>query len=149
MTTLSVVATSSMPDFIVVTLNVFGVCGIEHKQDMCGQSAVQALHLVKWEIGPGRIIRISEEDDPRLRRYRFENRVHIGREFRFRDGNCFRAGAHRCDRVNQKTVRRVDRLVAIAEVGAREQIEQVIGACPADDPVGIKAESGADRFAQC
>ena len=44
---------------------------------------------------------------------------------------------------------RVDRLVAIPEVGACEQIEQIIRARAADNAVGIEPESVTDRFAQC
>jgi len=42
-------------------------------------------------------------------------------------------------------MRRIDRFVAIFEKGAREQIEQVVGAGAANDTIGIEAEGGADR----
>ena len=45
-------------------------------------------------------------------------------------------------------MRGVDRLVAVGEIGAREQIEQVVGAGAADDAVGVEPEGAADRFAQ-
>ena len=42
----------------------------------------------------------------------------------------------------------VDRLVAVGEIGARDQVEQVVGARAADDAVGVEPEGAADRLAQ-
>ena len=43
---------------------------------------------------------------------------------------------------------RINRFVAILEKGARQQIEQIIGAGAADDPIGIEPEGSADRVTQ-
>ena len=45
-------------------------------------------------------------------------------------------------------MRGVDRLVAVGEIGARQQIEQIVGAGAADDAGGIEPERAADRLAQ-
>ena len=45
-------------------------------------------------------------------------------------------------------MRGVDRLVAVGEIGARQQIQQVVGAGAADDAVGIEPERAPDRLAQ-
>ncbi len=43
---------------------------------------------------------------------------------------------------------RVNSLVAVGEVGARKQVEQIVGAGAADNAVRIEPERGADCFAQ-
>ena len=43
---------------------------------------------------------------------------------------------------------RVDRLVARPEEGIGEQVEDVVGTCAADDPVGIEPEGMAERLAR-
>ena len=62
--------------------------------------------------------------------------------------NRLRAGSERHDRVDQEAVQGVDRLVAVGEVGARQQIEQIVGAGAADDAVGIEPIHAPDRLAQ-
>ena len=42
-------------------------------------------------------------------------------------------GAERRDRIDQEAVRGVDRLVAAAEIGVRQQVQQLVGAGAADD----------------
>ena len=45
-------------------------------------------------------------------------------------------------------MRGVDRLVAVGEIGARQQIEQIVRAGAADDAVGVEPVGASDRFAQ-
>ena len=78
----------------------------------------------------------------------FEDGVDVGGEILLRRGNRFGAGAQGRDRVNQKAVLGVDRLVAIGEIGARQQIEQIVGAGAANDARGIETEDFADRLPQ-
>jgi hypothetical protein len=42
----------------------------------------------------------------------------------------------------------VDRLVAVGQIGARDQVQEVVGARAAHDARGIEAEGTADGFAQ-
>ena len=64
---------------------------------------------------------------------RLEDGVDIGGEIRFRRDDRLGAGAERGDRIDQEAVRGVDGLVAVGEVGARDQVEQIVGAGAADD----------------
>ena len=59
-----------------------------------------------------------------------------------------RARAERHDRIDQKAVRGVDRLVAVGEIGVRQQVQQIIRARAADDALGIEPECPPDRLAQ-
>src|SRR6185437_13504312 len=59
-----------------------------------------------------------------------------------------RAGRQRRDRIDEKAVRGVDRLVAVLEIGAGDQVEQIVGAGAADDARRIEAERLTDRLAQ-
>ncbi len=112
------------------------------------QRFLQPLHLVERNIGPGRIVRVREKNDFRPRRDGLQNSIHIRGKILFRRCDRFRPGAHGGDRVNDKAVRRVDRLVAVGEVGARKQVEQIVGAGAAHDAIGIEPERGADCVAQ-
>src|SRR4029079_16148307 len=60
----------------------------------------------------------------------------------------FGAVRHRRDRVDQKTMGGGDRLVALFEIGMRQQIEDLVRAGAADDAVRIEPEGAADRLAQ-
>ena len=77
-----------------------------------------------------------------------EDRIDVGGEILFRRDHRLGAGAERGDRIDQEAVRGVDRLVAIAEEGARDQVEQVVGAGAADDAVGVESEHAPNRLAQ-
>ena len=133
---------------VVVALDVFGVSRVEHQQHIRRQALVQPLDLVERNVGPGRIVGIGQEYDLGTRRHAFEDRVDIGGEILLRGDHGFGAGAHGRDRIDQKAMRGVDRLVAVAEVGARDQIKQVVGAGAADDARRIEPEDVADRLAQ-
>ena len=52
------------------------------------------------------------------------------------------------DLVNEKAMRGVDRLVARAEIGAGQQVQQLVGAGAADDAGRIEAVELGDRLAQ-
>ena len=109
---------------------------------------MQPLHLVERQAGAGRIVRVGEEDDFRLRRHPREDGVDIGGEIRLRRHHRFGARAQRHDRIDQKAMRGVDRLVAIDQIGVRQQMQEIVGAGAADDAVGIEPERVPDRLAQ-
>ena len=112
------------------------------------QRVVQPLDLGEGNVGAGRIVRIGEEDDLGLRRHRGENRVDVRREIGLRRDHRLGAGRERGDRIDQKAVGGVDRFVAVGEIGAGQQVQQVVGAGAADDAVRIEPERPPDRFAQ-
>ena len=109
---------------------------------------MQPLDLVERQAGAGRIVRIGEEDDFGLLRYRGEDRIDVGGEILLRRHHRLGAGAERHDRIDQKSVRGVDRLVAVDEIGMRQQVQQIVGTGAADDAVGIEPERPPDRLAQ-
>ncbi len=108
---------------------------------------MQAFHFIERQTGAGRIIRVGEEDNPGLARHRLEDGVDVGGVIGFRHGNRPRAGAERDDRIDQKAMRGVDRLVAVAEIGVGEQVQEIVGTGAADDTVGIESERASDRLA--
>ena len=79
-TVLWVVATSSMPEFVVVGAHIFGIGRVEHEQDGVGQARAQALDLVEGEIGAGRVVWVGEEDHARGRGHAGKNLINIGGE---------------------------------------------------------------------
>src|SRR5262249_59812528 len=60
----------------------------------------------------------------------------------------FGARPERRDRINQKTVDGMDRLVAIDEISVSEQVQEIVGPRTADDTVGVESERSPDRLAQ-
>ncbi len=133
--------------FIVVAAHVFRIGGIDHQQHMGRQPAVQALDLVERHIGAGRVVRIGEEHDLGARGDGGEDRIDVGGVVLFRRGDRFRAGAQGRDRIDQEAVRGVDRLVAVAEIGVRNEIDEVVGPGAADDALGVQSEGVPDRLA--
>ncbi len=133
---------------VVVALDVFGIGGVEHQQRARRQPAMQALDLVERHVGAGRVVRIGEEYDLGPFRHRAENGVDIGGVVLLGRHHGLRARAQGRNRIDQKAVGGVDRLVAVGEIGARQQVEEVVGAGAAHDARGIEAEGAADRLAQ-
>ena len=134
--------------FVVVVADVFGIGRVDHEQHMRRQAAVQPLDLVERQVGAGRIVRVGEEDHLGLRRHPLENLVDVGGEVLFRRDHGRGAGAERGNRIDQEAVRGVDRLVAVGEIGPRQQIEQIVGACATHDARRIEPKHTADRVAQ-
>ncbi len=133
---------------VVVALHVFGIGGVEHQQHMAGQAPMQPFDFVERQIGSGRVVRVGQEHHLGARRDRFDDGVHVGGivPLWHRNGLC--AGAQGRDRIDQKAVDGMDRLVAVGEIGASEQVEQVVGAGAAHDAVGIEPEGAADGLTQ-
>ncbi len=78
----------------------------------------------------------------------FEDRIDIGGIVCLRRDHIGGAVRHGRDRVDQKAVRGVNRLVAGAEIGVREIVQQFVRARAADDAVRIEPEGAPDGFAQ-
>jgi hypothetical protein len=112
------------------------------------QTLLQPLHLVERHISAGRIVRIGEKHRLGARADRSEDRIDVRRVVLFRGHDRGSARAEDRDRINQKAVRGVDRLVAVGQIGVGDQIEQIVGAGAADDAVGVEPESAPDRLAQ-
>ena len=67
-----------------------------------------------------------------------EDGIDIGGEIGLRRDHRLGAAREDGDLVNEEAVLAVDRLVAGAEIGGREQVEKLVGACAADDARGIE-----------
>ena len=135
-------------DLVVVARHVVGIGGVQHQEHMRRQASAQPLHFVERQIGPGRVVRVGEPYQLGARADRFEDGVDVGREIALGRDDVAGAARHGRDRIDQKAVRGGDRLVAMAEIGVREQIEDFVGAGAADDAVGVEPEGTADRLAQ-
>ncbi len=135
-------------DLVVVARHVVGIGGVEHQQHMRRQSGAQPLDLVERQIGPGRVVRVGEPDQFGARRHQLQDGVDVGGEIGLRRDHIDGAVRHGRDRIHQKAVGGADRLVAVAEIGMRQQIEDFVGSGAADDAVGIEPEGAADRLAQ-
>jgi len=112
------------------------------------QPGAQPLDLVERQIGAGRVVRVGEPHQFCPRRDPLQDRIHVGRKISLGGHDILRAVGHGRDRIDQKAVRRADRLVALGKIGVRQQIKDLIGAGAADDAVGIEPEGAADRLAQ-
>ena len=135
-------------ELIVVARHIIGIRRVEHQQDVRRQPGAQALDFVERQVGSGRVVRIGEPHDLGAWRDQLQDRIDIGGEIGLGRDDVFRAVRHGRDRVHQKAVRGGDRLVALAEIGVRQQVEDFIRAGAADDAVGVEAEGAADRLAQ-
>ena len=135
-------------ELVIVARHVVGIGGVEHQQHMRRQAGAQPLDLVERQIGPGRVVRVGEPHQLGARRHPREDRVDVGGEVGLGRDDVLGAVRHRRDRVHQKAVRGGDRLVAMAEIGVRQQIEDFVRAGAADDAVGVEPEGAADRLAQ-
>ena len=112
------------------------------------QSGAQPLDLVERQVRPRRVVWIGEPHQFCARRYQLQDRIDVGSEIGFGRDHVGGAVRHRRDRIHQEAVGCRDRLIATAEIGVRQQIEDLVGAGAADDAVGIEPEGAADRLAQ-
>ncbi len=109
---------------------------------------MQSLDLVERHVGPGRVIGIGKEDDPGARGHPRQDGIDIGGVVGFRRGDWRRAGAQRRDRIDEETMNGVDRFIAVDEIGARQQVEEIVRPRAADDARRIEPESAPDRLAE-
>jgi hypothetical protein len=112
------------------------------------QPAMQPLHLVKRYISARWIVGIGEEYDLGALAHRREHRIHVRGMVLLRRDDRRGARAEDRDRIDQKCVRGVDRLVAVAEIGRGNQMQQIIRAGATNDALGIESERATDRGAQ-
>ena len=133
---------------VIVARYVIGVGGIDHQQHMRRQSGAQPLDLVERQIRPGRVVRVGQPHQLGARRDQFEDRIDVGGEIGLGRDHVDGAVRHRRDRIDQKAVGGRDRLVAAAQIGVRQQVEDFVGAGAADDPIRVEPEGAADRLAQ-
>ena len=113
-------------ELVVVARHIIGIGGVEHQQHVRRQARAQPLDLVERQIGAGRIVRIGEPDHLGLRRHPLKDRIDVGGVIDLRRDDVGRAVCHGRDRIHQKAVRGRNRLVAVAEIGVREQIEDFV-----------------------
>src|SRR5262249_58851469 len=112
---------------VVVAAYVFGISGIEHEQHMRRQTAMQPLDFVERHVGAGRVVGVGEKNDLGARAHRGEHGVDVGSVVLFRRRDRRRAGAADGDRVDQKRVGGVNRLVAVVEIGVGDEVQEVVG----------------------
>ena len=108
------------------------------------QRLMQALDLVEGHIGAGRVVRIGDEHQPRALCHRRDHRVDVGGVIFFRHLDRLAAVPERVDRIHQEAVLAVDHLVAVAQIGVRQEIQEIVGAGAADKTRRIEAECAAD-----
>ena len=147
-TTFSRVGDEFDPRLIVVAADIFGIGRVEHEKHVLGQAGMQAADFLEGQIGAGRIVRVGEEDDLRLRRDGGEDGVDIGALLGFLDRDRHGAGSLDVDLVDQEAVLGEDRLVAGRKVGLGEQAEELVGAVGADDIGSVQPMRLGDRLAQ-
>ena len=133
---------------VIVARDIIRIRCVQHQQHMPRQSGAQPLHLVERQIGAGRVVRIGEPDELGPRRHELEDRIDIGGELGLGRDHVDGAVRHRRDRIDQKAVGGRNRLVALAEIDVRQQIEKFVGTRAADDAVGVEPEGAPDRLAQ-
>src|SRR3984893_5765115 len=133
---------------VVVPSDVLRVGGVEHKQNVGRQSAVQALYLIERRVGTGWIVRIGKKYDPGALAHEREDRIHISGivGLRCRHRRCPRT--ERGYGIDQKAVGGVDGFVAVPEIGVSDQIQEIIRSGPAHNAVGIKPEGATYGFSQ-
>ena len=136
------------PHLVVVAAHVFAVGSVEHQQHVRRQLLAQPPHLLERHVGAGRVVRVGQEHDLGARRDALEQLVHVGGVVEFRRDDRLCPARHDRDRIDEETMRRVEALVAGAEIAAREQVQQIVRARPAHDPVGIEPVGRSDRQAQ-
>ena len=135
-------------ELVIVARDVIGIGGVEHQQHMRRQAGAQPLDLVERQVCSGRVVRVRQPHQLGLRRDARKDRIDIGGEVGLGRDDVLGAVRHGCDRVHQEAVGGGDRLIALAEIGVRQQIEDFVRARAADDAVGVEAVGAADRLAQ-
>ena len=133
---------------VVVGPHIFGIGRVEHEEDVVGEAGAEPLHLVEGKIGAGRIVGVGDEHHARGGAHAGEDGIDIRGEVGL--GCCDRGRAPRQDRdlVNEEAVLAVDRLIARAEIGLRQQVQQLVGARAAHDVAGIEPVKLGKRLAQ-
>ena len=147
-TTVPNASTRSTPVAIVVGIDVLGVGGVDHQQHALRQAHAQAAQVLGRQVSAGGIVRVGEKDDAGGRRHRRQQRVDVGGPVALRHGDRCRSRRPGGDRVDQKAVLGIERLVAGTGVGAGQQAEQLVRAGAANDPLGIEREGVGQRATQ-
>jgi hypothetical protein len=82
---------------------------------------VQPPHFGERQVRARGIVRVRDKDDPRARRHRRENRIHVGRVIPLRRNDGLSARGERRVAINEEAVLREDRLIARCQVRLRDQ----------------------------
>ena len=135
-------------EFIVVARDIVRIGRIEHQQHMRGQSGAQPFDLVERQIRSGRVVRVCEPHQLGSGRDQLQDGIDVGGKIGFGCDDIDGAVRFGGDWIHQKAVSGADRLVAAAQIGVRQQIENLVGPGTADDAIGIEPEGAADRLPQ-
>ena len=109
---------------------------------------MQALHLVEGQIGARRIVWIGKKNHPGFGPHAFQHGIHIRRAVNFRRHNGSRPIGADGNRIDQKSMLRINRLIADTEVGMRQQLQKLIGTSAANNRSWIQAIAIGDGLAQ-
>ena len=112
------------------------------------QSGAQPFDLVERQIRSGRVVRVCQPHQLGSARNQLQDGIDVGGEIGFGCDDIDGAVRFGGDWVHQKAVSGADRLVAAAQIGVRQQIENLVRSGTADDPFGIESEGAADRLPQ-
>ncbi len=126
----------------------FGIGGVEDQQNMRRQGIRKPRDLRRRQIGAGRVVRIGEEDDLRLRRHFREDGVDIGGKFNLVGDDRRAARRQNGDAIERKAMFGIDAFIAQAQEGIGQQKDQFVRARAADDLRRVEPMQRAERRAQ-
>ncbi len=109
---------------------------------------MQPLDFVEWHVGSGRVVGIREEYHLGALGHRCEHRIYIS-------GEVLLGCHHRCstftqrrDWIDQKPMRGVNCLIAVAKVGVGKEVQELVGARAANNAIGVESKGAPDRLPQ-
>ena len=149
---------------VVGVVDVLAVGLVDHDQHVTGDAIEERVQLRARVHRPRRVVRVADEDEPRLRRDRLEHRVEVVPVVPERHLDRDRAELGRVDRVGGERRPAADDLVARIERRLRQAVDQPVragadgdllegdavalgerGPQPPGAAVGIAVEVGDDR----
>ena len=92
-------------------------------------------------MGPGRVVGVGEEDDPGARRDRLGDRLQVVREVPQRHGTRHPAGRLHHQPIDHERLVGHHRLIAHADEGADDELDDLVRAVADDDLVGGHAQA--------
>ena len=134
--------------FIVVAPHILGIGRIEDEENMGGKPCMQALHLAEREVAPRWIVRVGKKDDFRLCRQETENCIDVRQIIVFRRHHGRGAVGLDGNRIDEKSILTVDRLVSGPKISMGNELQQLVRPGTADDVLCLEAEAAGDGAAQ-
>src|SRR5690606_16690616 len=112
------------------------------------QTRLKAAHLIDWQVGAGRVVRVRKEDDLRAPGDGGQYGIDIGALVLLLRHD--RRGACRqdLDAIDEKAVLRIDALVARPKIGLREQAQKLVRTVRTQDVGRVEPVDLGNRLAQ-